>query len=90
MAARLLCPGAPGRSSSLCSANLHVHAQHGRVYDMCTYGPGRWEANARAVHLADVPHRVLTRPARVFDYSFLGMQKARGRENILRLEARFL
>ena len=40
------------------------------------------------MHLADMPHRVLTRPARVFDYSFQGMQKARGRENILRLEAR--
>ena len=40
--------------------------------------------------MADMPHRVLTRPARVFDYSFQGMQKARGRENILCLEARFL
>ena len=60
-----------------------------RAHDKYSYGPCRWEANARAVHLADVPHRVLTRPARVFDYSFQGMQKARGRENILRLEARF-
>ena len=42
------------------------------------------------MYLADIPHRVLTRPARVFDYSFEGMQKARGRENILRLEARSL
>ena len=35
-----------------------------------------------------MPHRVLTRPARVFEYSFAGAQKARGRENILRLEVR--
>ena len=48
----------------------------------------RWEAGARAVHLADMPHRVLTRAARVFEYDFEGAQKARGRENILRLEVR--
>ena len=48
----------------------------------------RWEAGARAAHLADMPHRVLTRPTRVFEYDFEGAQKARGRENILRLEVR--
>ncbi len=48
----------------------------------------RWEAGARAVHLADMPHCELTRAARVFEYDFEGAQKARGRENILRLEVR--
>ncbi len=40
------------------------------------------------MHLADMPHRVLTRAARVFEYDYVGAQKARGRENILRLEVR--
>ena len=35
-----------------------------------------------------MPHRVLTRAARVFEYDYVGAQKARGRENILRLEVR--
>lgn len=46
----------------------------------------RWDKDYAACHLQDLPHRRLTRPARVFEYFFDGLRKGRGRENILRLE----
>ena len=35
--------------------------------------------------MEEVPHRVLTEPARVFEFAFEGMRKARGRENLVKL-----
>ena len=32
-----------------------------------------------------MPHKVLTQPAKVFEFSFDGMRKARGRENLVKL-----
>ena len=45
----------------------------------------RWAKEYEAVDLADVPHRRLTAPARVFEYFFEGAPRGRGRENILKL-----
>ena len=45
----------------------------------------RWDAEPEAVHLEDLPHKVLTQPARVFEFSFDGTRKARGRENLVKL-----
>ena len=49
-------------------------------------GCGRWDAEASAVHLDSLPHKRLTRPAKVFDYHFQGARKALGRETMLRLD----
>ena len=46
----------------------------------------RWDKAYAACHVGDLPHRRLTRPAKVFEYFFDGMRKGRGRENIMRLE----
>ena len=46
----------------------------------------RWDKQYVACYLDDMPHKRLTRPAKVFEYFFDGMRKGRGRENILRLE----
>jgi protein arginine N-methyltransferase 7 len=46
----------------------------------------RWDKDYAAWYLADLPHRVLTRPVKVFEYFFDGLRKGRGRENILGLE----
>ncbi|KAK9836263.1 hypothetical protein WJX81_000365 [Elliptochloris bilobata] len=85
---RVLQPGAavvPAGATLFC---VGIEALTGDVsgFDFSGLNTYRWETNARAVHLADMPHRVLTHPARVFNYSFEGAQKARSRENILRLE----
>ena len=48
---------------------------------MCRYGK-----TYEAVYLEGVPHRRLTKPARVFEYVFEGSRPARGRENIVKLE----
>jgi hypothetical protein len=39
----------------------------------------RWDASYEAVSLTDVPHRRLTKPAKVFEQFFDGERKARGR-----------
>jgi protein arginine N-methyltransferase 7 len=39
----------------------------------------RWDASYEAVSLADLPHRRLTKPAKVFEQFFDGERKARGR-----------
>jgi len=40
----------------------------------------RWDANYEAVSLADIPHRRLTKPCKVFEHWFDGAErKARGR-----------
>lgn len=46
----------------------------------------RWEKEYRGCYLDDLPHKRLTRPAKVFEYFFDSMRKGRGRENMLRLE----
>jgi hypothetical protein len=46
----------------------------------------RYSKSYEAVHLEDVPHRVLTRPRKVFEYVFEGQRPARGRENMVKLD----
>ena len=46
----------------------------------------RYAKSYEAVHLEDVPHRVLTRPKKVFEYIFEGQRPARGRENMVKLD----
>lgn len=46
----------------------------------------RYAKSYEAVHLEDVPHRVLTRPKKVFEYVFEGQRPARGRENMVKLD----
>ena len=45
----------------------------------------RWSKEYEAVDLAEVPHRRLSAPVRVFEYFFEGARRGRGRENILKL-----
>lgn len=47
----------------------------------------RWDPNPEAVHLDDLPHKVLTQPAKVFEFSFDGLRKTRGRDNLVKLQA---
>ena len=47
--------------------------------------PARWSKDYEAVDLADIPHRRLTAPCRVFEYFFEGVRRGRGRENILKM-----
>ncbi len=46
----------------------------------------RWEADYESCFLDDTPHKRLTLPAKVFEYSFDGPRKARGREHAVKLE----
>ena len=64
-----------------CCSRLLIRTlqQHRRV--LCRYGK-----SYEAVHLEEVPHRVLTRPRKVFEYIFEGQRPARGRENMVKLD----
>lgn len=51
-----------------------------RVLHLCCPQLGRrWDANYEAVDLADVPHRRLTKPVKVFEHFFDGERKGRSR-----------
>lgn len=55
-------------------------------FNMATMNKYRWDADAQTVYLDDIPHRVLTRPFKVFDVFFDGKPAGRSRENVIPLD----
>ncbi|BDA48465.1 Protein arginine N-methyltransferase 7 [Coccomyxa sp. Obi] len=81
----------PGATVVPAAATLYcmgIEARTGDVrgFDFSAFNKYRWDKQYSACYLDDMPHKRLTRPAKVFEYFFDGMRKGRGRENILRLE----
>ena len=85
-----------GRSFGVCWAPCAVVATASTIANSPLSGEGHCDNTGRslcrygksyeAVHLEDVPHRVLTRPRKVFEYIFEGQRPARGRENMVKLD----
>lgn len=48
--------------------------------------PCRWDKSYEGCRLEDMPYRRLTNPIRVFSFCFDSVSKARGRDNLLKLE----
>lgn len=46
----------------------------------------RWDAQYETVRLSDIEHKCLTKPRKVFEYSFCEQSKARGKEAMLKLD----
>lgn len=82
----------PGASVVPAGASLYcmgVEALTGQVagLDMSPMNNYRWDASYEAVSLDDLPYRRLTKPIKVFEQWFDGIErKARGRESMLKLE----
>ncbi|KAK9815442.1 hypothetical protein WJX72_003717 [[Myrmecia] bisecta] len=55
-------------------------------FDFSAFNKYRWDKDCEACLLDEMPHRPLTKPAKVFEYFFDGLRKGRGRENIVKLE----
>ena len=64
-------------------------AEAGGGFDVACVNKYRWDRRAQRVRLADLPHRALTKPKKVFELAFdeRGRGPRRNREAVLRLEA---
>ena len=53
------------------------------VTSLCVY---RWDKGYETCQLDELSHTCLTKPCKVFEYSFEGERKGRGRDNIVKLD----
>lgn len=73
-------------AATIYAMGVEIYTNEVRGFDMSPMNKYRWDKGYEAVHMESVPHRRLTKPKKVFEYFFDGIQKGRGRENVLKLE----
>eukprot|EP00887_Chlorella_sp_A99_P001822 scaffold19.g1822.t1 len=83
-------PGAtvvPAAATVYC-CGVELLTGHVAGFNFSEMNKHRWEADYEAVNLNDLPHRRLTRPAKVCEFFFDGENRPpRGRDSLLKLEA---
>ena len=73
-------------AATIYAMGVEIYTSEVRGFDMSPMNKYRWDKGYEAVHMEGIPYRRLTKPKKVFEYFFDGIQKGRGRENVLKME----
>ncbi|GMH43344.1 hypothetical protein BSKO_11266 [Bryopsis sp. KO-2023] len=74
------------QSATVYCMGVEIKTRRVQGFDFSHINKYRWDDKHESVRLSELPHRSLTRPKKVFDYSFDGAGKARGKETMLKLD----